>query len=399
MAIVTIRLPQMGEGLQEALLVEFLKKPGEQVRRDEPIYVMETDKATTEVESPYTGTLLEWSVNEGTVLAIGTAVAQMQVADEVPAMSPSHPGHLPSTTPSQAPEESSGLVIPPRTRKYLKDKGLWEHAESIPRLGTKLMPEDVDRYLAAQQSVARTPVEALLSSSDADAFSNVNALFDESPISKSQLTLNYRLVRGAQATVPVSVTVEVDWMAIESARVTVRGEVGSESSFSMMLGCVVQTLQRHPRFRSSLVRQGTMLRTYRHVHLGIAVALPEDGLVTAVVHAADQLTRREFHHSLSQQIERARAGEDQADETTSLVVSNIGALGMRSGTAAIVSPAVATLALGEIFVAIVSTQEGFAFRKKANLTLSFDHRIVNGSGAAAFMNDLRKEIEDYRPFA
>ena len=79
MPSVSIRIPQMGEGLQEALLVQFLKKPGQMVRRDEAIYVMETDKATTDVESPYAGRLVEWLVKEGTVLAIGTEVATMEI--------------------------------------------------------------------------------------------------------------------------------------------------------------------------------------------------------------------------------------------------------------------------------------------------------------------------------
>ncbi len=72
MAIVPVRLPQMGEGLQEALLVEFLKQPGDRIERDEPLYVMETDKASTEVESPVSGRVVEWLVKAGSVLPIGT---------------------------------------------------------------------------------------------------------------------------------------------------------------------------------------------------------------------------------------------------------------------------------------------------------------------------------------
>ena len=70
MPVISVRIPQMGEGLQEALLVEFIKQPGDQIKRDEPIYVMETDKATTDVESPYDGTLVEWTAEPGTVLEI-----------------------------------------------------------------------------------------------------------------------------------------------------------------------------------------------------------------------------------------------------------------------------------------------------------------------------------------
>ena len=86
MPIISVRIPQLGEGLQEALLVEFLKQPGDSIKRDDPIYVMETDKATTDVESPYDGTLVEWTVETGSVLEIGTEIAKMEVADGVKEM-------------------------------------------------------------------------------------------------------------------------------------------------------------------------------------------------------------------------------------------------------------------------------------------------------------------------
>ncbi|MFN9343909.1 MAG: biotin/lipoyl-containing protein, partial [Planctomycetota bacterium] len=83
MPVISIRIPQLGEGLQEALLVELLKQPGDRVKRDEPIYVMETDKATTDVESPYEGTIVEWTVKTGTVLALGAEIGRIEVAEGV----------------------------------------------------------------------------------------------------------------------------------------------------------------------------------------------------------------------------------------------------------------------------------------------------------------------------
>ena len=90
MPVISVRIPQLGEGLQEALLVDFLKKPGDTVKRDEPIYVMETDKATTDVESPYAGTLVEWTVETGSVLEIGAEIARMEVAEGTKEMAAGH---------------------------------------------------------------------------------------------------------------------------------------------------------------------------------------------------------------------------------------------------------------------------------------------------------------------
>lgn len=395
MPIVSVRIPQMGEGLQEALLVNFLKKPGDLVRRDEPIYVMETDKASTEVESPYAGRLVEWLEKEGTVLPIGTEVARMEVDEPVSESAPSHgsphtPAVISSTTTSSTDAETdnedegtggSGGAIPPRTRKMLKEKGLLDIADQIPRRGNKLMPEDVERYLAA--------------GSASTASAAPSSLYDESPVSKQQITLNYRLHRSVQTTVPVTVMNEVDWTALAQARQHVKEAGGKETSFAMMLWCVVRSISRHPRFRTSLVGDGTIFRTYRHVNLGVAVALPEDTLVTASIHGADSMSRSEFFQRLSERIELARQGVDQADPSITISVSNIGTASMRMGIPAIVAPAVATLALGEVFDAPIPSGSSFVFQKRAQLTLAFDHRIINGVGAASFMNDLKEEIQKF----
>jgi pyruvate dehydrogenase E2 component (dihydrolipoamide acetyltransferase) len=390
MPVISVRIPQLGEGLQEALLVSFIKQPGEFVKRDEPIYVMETDKATTDVESPYEGTLIEWTVEAGSVLEIGTEIARMQVADGVKEMPI---GHGPAETiaaPSRsavatatAPTKSVKVVargnriqIPPKTRKYLKDHGLLDVADSIPAAGSKLMPEDIDAYLAAHKST-----------SELGDFSVVN-------LPQSQITLNFRLVRGTQVCVPVTVMNEIDWSRLEACRQTVR-ESGGPTAFSMALWCVVRALSKHDKFRAVLSADGRQLKIFHRVNLGIAVALPGDEMVTAVVANADMLNQSEFYSAVNRQVELARNGRDQANESTTITVSNIGKAGMRIGIPAIVAPAVATLAIGESYMTPVAESESVRFRPSVMATLSFDHRIVNGVGAANFLNDVKVEIERF----
>ena len=172
MPIISVRIPQLGEGLQEALLVEFLKQPGDSIKRDDPIYVMETDKATTDVESPYEGTLVEWTVETGSVLEIGTEIAKMEVAEGVKEMPAGHgPADTVSATPSASPSVSAPSVsastsrkkskvqIPPKTRKLLKEHGLLDMADEIPCSGTKLMPADVEAYLAPSEPTGLRAME------------------------------------------------------------------------------------------------------------------------------------------------------------------------------------------------------------------------------------------------
>lgn len=394
---VSVRIPQLGEGLQEALLVEFLKQPGDQVRRDEPLYTMETDKAVTEVESPYDGTLVAWTAEVSTVQKVGAAIATMEVAEGVEEMAAGHgPADsapapaVPAKAAAAKPARARG--IPPRTRKYLREKGLLDVADQIPSKTNKLMPEDVDAYLAAQ--AAGDGAAAPSGSVETDTFS-------EAPLPKTQQTLNFRLVRGAQVCVPVTISAEVDWTAIVTARAAAKEAQGdaAPSALSMLLWCVARAMQEHPKFRSTLGADGTTLRTYKQASVGIAVALPDDLLVTAVVEDADALAWPEFATTVSKQIELARGGQDQATAATTLSVTNMGSVGIRSGVAAIVAPAVATMTLGETYVsAVVDQQSGqVSTRRLAMLTLSFDHRVINGAGAAEFLNKVRREVESFAP--
>jgi pyruvate/2-oxoglutarate dehydrogenase complex dihydrolipoamide acyltransferase (E2) component len=130
MPTVAVRIPQIGEGLQEARLVAVLKQPGEAVKRDEPIYQMETDKAVMDVESPYEGTLVEWLAEVDTILPIGGAVANMNVADGVSEVGGGHGAPVASAespVAAGASDQAGGsrnAKITPRTRGYANENGV-----------------------------------------------------------------------------------------------------------------------------------------------------------------------------------------------------------------------------------------------------------------------------------
>ncbi|QEG21131.1 2-oxo acid dehydrogenase subunit E2 [Mariniblastus fucicola] len=393
MPVISVRIPQLGEGLQEALLVDLLKQPGDEIRRDEPIYTMETDKATTDVESPYDGKLVEWLVESGTVLSIGTEIAKMEVAegvkempaghgpaDEKPAAANVSPASSGSSSQSTSAAVRSGAIrIPPKTRRFLKENNLLESAQLIPAAGDKLLVSDVEAWLE------NAPAAPAVSSEH----------FDVVPLPKSQIVLNYRLKRGVADCIPVTVGNEMSWKNVLEARAAVKAAGGKATGFAMACFAVVAALKNHDRFRSTLSADERSLQTFNDVNLGVAVALPGDEMVTAVVKAADKMSQQEFFDALSGQIELARDGNDQADSSTTLTVSNIGKAGMRFGIPAIVAPAVATLAFGEIYQAPVPEGDSFRFEPMIQGTLCFDHRLANGVGAANFMNDIKSGIEQF----
>src|SRR5579883_1623343 len=142
MALQDIVVPQMGEGLQEVSVVAFHKEPGDMVRRDEPLYSMETDKAVVDVESPFEGTLQEWLAAVGDTLPIGAPIARVETAAAAQER---------SSKPVSAPADSGEIQIPPRTRAHCKELGIDEdEMRSIPAPSGKLMPADVDAYIAVK---------------------------------------------------------------------------------------------------------------------------------------------------------------------------------------------------------------------------------------------------------
>jgi pyruvate dehydrogenase E2 component (dihydrolipoamide acetyltransferase) len=394
MPIVSVRIPQLGEGLQESLVIEFFKQAGELIKRDEPLYSMETDKGTIDVESPYDGELTEWLVEEGSVQKIGAPIAHMEVAEGVEEMAAGHgppevaakqtaSRPIPAATAANPPA-GRNRAIPPRTRRYLREKGLQEIADQIPASGGKLTPEDVDVYLASGGRAAASAADEL-------------GPFIDATLSKEQQRLNYRLVRGIQLCVPVVASLDVDFTAIERARAELKAKLGDDapSNLVMVLWCITRAIEHHPAFRSTLVDEGRTRRTFEHVNLGIAVALPDDVLLTAVVEEADTIAWQDFSAAVSRQVELARGGEDQANAATTVSVSNIGSLGLRTGVAAVVPPAMGTITLGKIFDCAHPHGDSYRFTRTATFTLTFDHRVANGAGAASFLQDLDREIREF----
>lgn len=381
MAVISVRIPQIGEGLQEARLVAVLKQPGDRVKRDEPIYQMETDKAVMDVESPYDGVLVEWLGQPDDVLAIGAEVARMDVEGDVQEMAV-HGAPTASETPAATAEAKTPTAklqgIPPRTRAYAKEKGLTDdQLASITPEGSKLMPSDIDAYLASGTETVVT-----------------GAGYAEQKLGQKQRLLASRLVRGSQLVVPGTMTVVASWEGIENARSHQKasGDAFQPSSFTMFAYAVAQTLKDFPIFRSTLIGDDT-LRTYDHANLGIAVGLPGDELVIAVVDKADTLSWREFAENARAQIDLARTGKDQANESVTVSLTNMQAAGLREAVPVVVPPAVATLFLGEVYNGLDSTVTEVRIRRFVNLTLTFDHRIMNGMGAAAFLNAVKAKVE------
>ncbi|MEQ1823986.1 MAG: 2-oxo acid dehydrogenase subunit E2 [Fimbriimonadaceae bacterium] len=395
--IVGVAIPQIGEGLQEARLVAILKQPGDKVKRDEAIYQMETDKAVMDVESPYEGTLLEWLAPVDTVLPIGAEVCRMEIVGAAIA-TPSHgPAASTATAPvlphAQATAPIGGLsneFMPPRTRAYAREKGISDAVlTTIPARGSKLMPEDIDAFQAGGAAAA-VPVNPTTTRSE-----GAGGAYSEQPMNQKQRLLSSRLVRGNQLVVPGTMTVVMNWEPIERLRGVIKMKGGDfqPSAFTMFAYACVQALKDFPAFRSSLKGDDT-IRTYDHVNLGIAVALPGDELVIAAVDKADTMSWHEFAAAMRERIDLARNGQDQAHEGISVSLTNMAHNGIRDAVAVVVPPSVATIFLGEVYNGLTQNTNELKLQRCANQGMTFDHRLINGVGAANLQNKIKELTEN-----
>lgn len=422
---VEIRIPQMGEGLREVLIVRLLKSAGDPVRRDEPLYEMETDKAVMEVESPHEGTLIEWLAAEGDVMEVNAPIARLTTMESVPPANPiagprpvagaAHPTLAPTARPEPritAPPPAGATIIPPRTRKYARELGLTDQElYSIPAPSGKLMPADLDRYLSLKNDEpsnggdAQAPARGItpyplnraeadpadptpsFPTRDPDPAPQPQGIARQYPVPAKQRVFIYRLKRSAQLTVPASITRPIDWGGVVDRLQALRRRYSETpvTAVTAFAHGVVTTVAQHPKFRSVLAGDDTVIE-FKHLNLGIAVQRPDDELVTALVPEADSLDFPSFARTTQRQITRAIKGADQASDSVQLLLSYMADQEIIHAIPVLVSPAIAVLFVGAPY------EQGQ--RTLANLVLTFDHRLINGVGAAKFLGELARRVAD-----
>lgn len=398
MPILDVAVPQLGEGLQEVLIQKLLKKPGDLVERDEPIYIMETDKADVEVESPYAGTLMEWLVGEGKVVPVGALIARIEGTASTAVLNP-----LQSASTSAAPAEidtsstierertlitdsaslqsRTNVFVPPRTRAYCRKLEISDdEIKRIMAASGTLMPTDVDRYLAEKAEPSIKREEAVTAATSTD--------FEDYPVPARQRVFNFRLKRSAQLVVPGTMIRELDWQRLEAAVQSLSRQTPElhPSDFETFAYALVQTTRDHPEFRSVLIGDD-VVRQFEYLNLGIAVHRPGGELLMAVVPRADRLDFTSFVTTIQLRVRQALEGEDQVNEQVPLHLNYVSSLEITQGNPVLVAPAIAVVFLG--------APTGRDHDRKANLGVTFDHRLINGVSAANFLATIVRKVDSF----
>jgi len=363
-----LMMPKLSDSTADAVILRWLKSPGDAFSRGEALIEVETDKATVVYEAESDGTLGSILVPEGGTASIGEPIATLANGD----------GASPAPAASERPNAS------PVARRTAVELGVSLHGIVGTGAAGRITREDVERAAAGSSSTAPAPKPASGGKGDVDVVE----------LTATQATIARRMVESATTIPSFTVSADVDMSLITELRRQAREERDDVPSVNdFVVKAAAGTLKEFPRFNASYA--DGKIECYSRVNVGVAVAT-DDALLVPVVLEADTKTLAEIAADTRRLAEAARsrtlAPEGLRDGT--FTVSNLGMLGISAFTAIIDPPQVAILAVGGTRRAPVEDENGgFVFRDLVTVTLSCDHRVVYGADGARFLSRLRELLE------
>ena len=378
---VDVTMPVLGLTMEEGTVAEWLKSEGDSVAKDEPLLTVEMDKGTVEVPSPASGVLRRIVVQQGTTVPVRTLIAEIGDGES----RAGGPGDLPAPK-----QPAARQFVTPRARLRARELGL--DLSSIRGSGPHGRIHESDVLAAAPKHEAPPPerVEARPAPAQAAGLSRVRRITAE------------RMLASAQATARVTLFLEADFSEAVRFRKQLEPEFARLGVQKLPWDAIIAraaalALAEHRGMLAQWSDSG--LRQADGVHVGVAVTLEPEGLVVPVLRDADRRSLRELSGELLQLVERARAGRltprDMQGGTFS--ITNLGAYRVDGFTPIINPPETAILGVGRIAEKAVVTSGAIEARTMCTLSLSFDHRVVDGAPAAAFLARVAELLE--RPYA
>jgi 2-oxoglutarate dehydrogenase E2 component (dihydrolipoamide succinyltransferase) len=426
---VAVVMPQMGESLSEGTITKWLKKPGDKVERDEPLFEITTDKVDTEVPAPASGVLERILVNEGVTVAVGTTVAEIgEGASATAPMAPTAAGghfrssHEPTTfqrrgAPAAPPPPPPAGSTTGENRGRLSPAVLSLAAESgidiqelskIPGSGRggRISRQDVERYLKerparreAPTTAAPAPIRTGPERPPEHYLYRPEPGDKLVPMSPMRKQIAEHMIWSQQISAQVTSFTECDMHRIvryrDENRARFEEEEGVPLTFLPFVAeSTVKALKEFPIFNASVV--GDQIAFKKHIHLGVAVAL-EEGLIVPVVQNADEMNFVGLARAIHRLAEAARSRRlTPADvRGASFTITNPGMFGGLMGTPMIAQPQVAILGLGAVTKKPVVVDDAIAIRPIMVLALTFDHRVIDGATGFQFLERIRANLEAF----
>ena len=412
-------MPQMGESIVEGTITKWLKVLGDKVERDEALFEISTDKVDSEVPAPDAGVLEAIFFPEGETVEINTVVARIGDGSKVgqhaapaataaeappvsetpaPVATPKAPAPDPPSAPEAAPEGPGQRIhSSPLVRRIAKEKGIdLAKVGKGSGAGGRITKKDVLAYVESQERIAAAGLPATAFPPAPEArFGD----FDVEPLSAMRLSIAEHMVRTKRTAPHVSTVHAVDCTQIAKLRNAAKDEFleknGTKLTFMpFFLQAAASALKAYPTVNASL--DGKQLIKHRDVNIGMAVAL-DWGLIVPVIRKADELSLVGLQRTVNDLATRARSKALKPDEIGqgTFSVSNYGSYNSLLATPAINQPQAAILGIGAVRKTPVVINDAIAIRSIAYLTLSFDHRVIDGATADLFLEHMREIVETW----
>lgn len=424
MKIVEMLMPPMGESIMECTVLNLLKKVGDKVSIDDSVLEVATDKVDTEVPTPYSGVLAEWLVKEEDVVAIGSAVAKIEVDDDTDSQDASPAdilSHHDVTDESAAAEliekDLDRIIVKPEPAAYVQPESdantfysplvlniakeeqiSQQELAGITGTGAenRVTKNDVIAYLAV-----RKPAQQETQVTKVSSFSGGSEIIE---MDRMRKMISQRMVESRRISAHVTSFIETDMTPVVKWREAVKSDYRKKSGDSItftpiLIEAVVKAIKDFPLINISV--DGDKIIRKNDINIGMAVALPDGNLIVPVIHHADQYDLAGLARKVNELAKRARENKLKADDLAggTYTVSNIGAFANLMGTPIIVQPQVAIMAFGAIKKkpAVIETPQGdlLGIRSLMFISHSYDHRVVDGSLGGMFLKRVNDYLENF----
>jgi pyruvate dehydrogenase E2 component (dihydrolipoamide acetyltransferase) len=386
----SIVMPALEMAQDTGKLISWRKQEGDRVSKGEPLLEVETDKAVVEVESPGDGILAGIRAREGAVVPVGQTIAWLvQPGETPPADSPPPASSEASSAAAPAAAQRGGSVSAPASQPPSATAGISPKARRLARergvdLGRVRGSGAGGEILAADVLAAAASGAVASAAGEIETPSQVGRLMAERTTQSWTTVPHFFVLREIDAGALIALREELVPAIERSHHVKV-------THTDLLVALVARTLARHPRLNATWT--GQAIRRQDEINIGLAIAV-EDGVVTVVIRGADKASLGTIAQHRREMSERARAGRPKPSDITggTFTISNLGMYEVDAFTAIIVQPQAAILAVGKIADRVVAVEGRPAVRPMIRLTLSCDHRVEGGAGAAMFMQDLAQAL-------
>ena len=422
-----IIMPQMGESIVEGTITKWLKKPGDKVQRDEPLFEISTDKVDAEIPAPATGVLQEIKVTEGTTVNVNTIVGTIAVDGEAATTKPAAPAPAAEKPAAPKAEEKKAAPAPPPSapaaheeeeearssplvRKIAREHGVSLSQISGTGLGGRITKQDIMSFIEGQGSSQPAPATPSAPAQPATAAPAPRPAApapypgDLVPMTNMRKIIAQRMIESRRTSAHVHCMYEVDFTRIVNLRAKHKSGFeqrhGARLTFMpFFVRAAVIALQQWPIINATL--DGDNIRYHRQINMGIAVAL-DWGLIVPVLKNAGDLNFLGLQRGISDLGERARTKKLKPEdvEGSTFTVTNPGQFGAVFGLPIINQPNSAIMGVGGITKQpmVITDRDGtdsIAIRSVVHLTLGYDHRLIDGAVADQFMDLVKKTLQTW----